>query len=29
MLRIVEDSPGEVEGLPTDLDELAREGAEK
>ena len=29
MLRIIEDSPGEVEGLPTDLDELAREGARR
>jgi hypothetical protein len=29
MLRIIEDSPGEVEGLPTDLDELARESARR
>ncbi len=29
MLRIIEDSPGEVEELPTDLDELAREGARR
>ena len=29
MLRIVEESPEEVEGLPMDLDELAREGARR
>ena len=29
MLRIVEESPEEIEGLPMDLDELAREGARR
>jgi transposase-like protein len=29
MLKIIEDSPGEVAELPTDLDELAREGARR
>ena len=29
MLRIIEDSPGEVDGFSTDLDELAREGARR